>query len=370
VEPVEISAGRLHLRPWQESDEDAVYAACQDPEIQRWTRVPVPYTRADAHDFVTHRSPHGWEAGTAATWAVVDSTSGELLASMLLFDIAEGSAEVGYWCAPSARRQGVTTDAVAAVCRWGFEALGLDRIEWAAGVGNYASLAIAQKCGFTYEGLSRRGLVQRGQRQDGWWCALLSTDEVVDRRPLPPPPTLTDGVVTLRPWLLSDAEDLTLACRDSVIGEWLPIPSPYTREHAAEFLTSTVGSWLALGKRMPLAVADPGSGRLLGSVGLNTEAVSRHRASVGYWTAPWGRGRGVAPRAASLLTAWAFDVLGVDRVELLADVDNAASQRVAEKAGFAREGLARGARRDGQGTARDMVVLSRIRSDPSGETQS
>ncbi|MCW2544369.1 MAG: family N-acetyltransferase [Frankiales bacterium] len=363
MEPVEISAGRLHLRPWQESDEDAVYEACQDPEIQRWTRVPSPYTREDAREH-TLRSQQGWQEGGAARFAVLDATSGGLLGTVLLFDIADGDAEVGYWCAPWARGQGVMSEAVATVCRWGFGELGLARIEWAAGVGNWASLAVAQKCGFTFESTSRMGLVTRGERHDGWWAALLATDEMVDRRP-PRPPTLTDGVVTLRPWSLADAPEVARACDDPETARWLPVPSPYAVSDAETWISSTFNGW-AFGDPLSLAVTDASTGAVLGSVALSEGSWRSGRISVGYWTAPWGRGRGAASRATTLLTAWAFAVLGVDRVELLADVDNAASQRVAEKAGFHREGTAKSARRDRSGAPRDFVQFSRVRSSTEG----
>jgi len=363
MEPTEIKAGRLRLRPWQPADEDAVFEICQDPEIQRWTRVPVPYTRADARDFVTHRSPQDWEAGTAASFAVVDATSGALLASIVLFDIGEGSAEVGYWCAPTARGQGVATDAVSAICRWGFETLALARIEWAAGVGNWESFAVAQKCGFRFEGRSRQGLVQRGERQDGWWAALLSTDEVVDRRPLPPPPTLTDGVITLRPWTLADAPAVARACADPESARWLAtMPSPYTLADAESWLTTVVPQGWASGSTVALAATGAVGGEVLGQVGLHLKAGGR--AGVGYWTAPWARGRDVASRGTALLSHWGIDVLALSRLELLADVDNVASQRVAEKAGFTREGIARGARTDRDGNPRDFVQFSLLSTDP------
>jgi RimJ/RimL family protein N-acetyltransferase len=82
---------------------------------------------------------------------------------------------------------------------------------------------------------------------------------------------------------------------------------------------------------------------------------------VGYWTAPWARSRGVASRGAALVTAWGLDVLGLHRVELLADMENTASVRAAEKAGFAREGVARAARPDRHGVPHDMAVFSRVR---------
>jgi RimJ/RimL family protein N-acetyltransferase len=77
MDGVEITAGRLHLRPWQPQDAPAVYAACQDPQIQRWiAAIPAPYREADAREFVDRLAPEGWAAGTEAAFAVLDATSG------------------------------------------------------------------------------------------------------------------------------------------------------------------------------------------------------------------------------------------------------------------------------------------------------
>jgi RimJ/RimL family protein N-acetyltransferase len=361
MEPTEISCGHLYLRPWSEYDEEAVLEACQDADVQRWTSVPSPYSREDAHAGVTERAPGGWRAGTAATWAVLDATTGELLASVGLHGIADGHAELGYWCTPAARGRGVVSEAVAAVCRWGFGALDLERITWDALVGNHASLAVAQKCGFTVEGLRRRAVSVGGPPADAWVGSLLADDPVVDRRPLPAPPTLTDGVVTLRPWTAADVPDVAKACDDPLTARRLPVPSPYTPADATWFVSDHVPtSWLT-GDVAELAVTDAVTGELLGAMGLKLLGRRLGYGEVGYWTAPWARGRGVAARGAVLSARWGLDVLGLDRVELLADVENPASQRVAEKAGFVREGVARRGRLDRDRVAQDMVVFSLVR---------
>lgn len=51
---------RVALRHWRDSDRDIVFAACQDPEIQRWTTVPVPYTEQHAVDFVGTVAVEQW----------------------------------------------------------------------------------------------------------------------------------------------------------------------------------------------------------------------------------------------------------------------------------------------------------------------
>jgi RimJ/RimL family protein N-acetyltransferase len=174
VEPVEIVAGRLQLRPFLARDVDAVYAACRDPEIQRWTTVPSPYGRHHAEQFVTSNSYEGWQAGTGDAYAVTDATTGDLLASLKVALGADGVAEVGFWVVPDARGQGVATDATRAIARWCFGALGVARLEWYAEVGNAASRRVAEKAGFITEGVLRDRIARRdGSRADAWIASLL-----------------------------------------------------------------------------------------------------------------------------------------------------------------------------------------------------
>jgi RimJ/RimL family protein N-acetyltransferase len=179
---VTLRTERLLLRPWGEQDIDAITAACQDPEIQRYVPVPAPYTRADAENFVREAAPRGRAAGTDVVFGAITRETGEAVAAVGLHRIkalgAEygGAAEIGYWTAPGARGRGYMTEAVREVCRWGFEELGLARIEWIAVAGNEASWRVVQKLGFTLEGTLRGWLVQRGRRHDGWIGSLLRSE--------------------------------------------------------------------------------------------------------------------------------------------------------------------------------------------------
>jgi RimJ/RimL family protein N-acetyltransferase len=177
VEPVEIVAGRLQLRPFLARDAGGVYAACQDPEIQRWTTVPVPYGRHHASAYVADNSFEGWSAGTGDSYAVTDATTGELLGSVRLALGDDRVAEIGYWVTPVSRGQGVATESTLAVARWAFGALAVARVEWLAEVGNHASRRVAEKAGFTVEGLLRDRLRMRdGSRADAWIASLLPGD--------------------------------------------------------------------------------------------------------------------------------------------------------------------------------------------------
>lgn len=186
MDPTEITAGRLHLRPWQEGDQDVLVRAGNDPDSARWTNVPAPYTRADADTWVRETAPRGWADGSALSFAVCDSTTSEVLAGVALRRGADPDVwDVGFWCVPEHRGGGVVPEALGSLCRWGFGALGAARIEWMAKVGNYASLRCAQKAGFQVEGVLRQGMVLRGKHVDGWIAGLLPGDAEGDTARFP-----------------------------------------------------------------------------------------------------------------------------------------------------------------------------------------
>ncbi len=364
MEPTDITCGAVVLQPWTEQDVDALIAGRNDPEVVRWTGGPSPYTREDAERYVREETPQWWAEGSAATWAVHDATTGAVLGAVALHGIKDGEAEIAYFTMPEARGRGLTAEAVAAVCRWGFGRLGLERIGWGCCVGNWGSRAVAQSIGFSMEGMARKGFCQRGTRVDDWLGSLLATDPMTDTRPLPSRLDLTDGVVRLRRWRPEDAADVARACDDPLTAEWLPVPSPYTLEDGRGYVEEFTAHAWADGHAAETAVVDAESGELLGAMGLKLHNRRLGFGEIGYWTAPWARGRGVAVRGAALLARWGLDTLGLHRVELLADVGNERSIRVAEKAGFTREGVLRRARLDRDGDAFDAVVFSVVRGAP------
>ncbi len=150
-------------------------------------------------------------------------------------------------------------------------------------------------------------------------------------------PTLHAGDLVLRPATAADADAVTAACQDPEIPRWTTVPSPYARADAEWFIDFCAVE-AATGRAVHLLVVD-GAGTLLGTVGLS--GLDRGRAEVGYWVAAEARGRGVATRAVELLLDWARRELGVTGVELCAHPANAASLRVAAKAGFAPTGNSR-----------------------------
>ncbi len=140
--------GDLILRPKRYQDIDAITAACQDPEIPRWTLVPSPYTREDAEAFL-RISAEEQAAGQAAHFLAVDPAD-RLLGSFSVMglDREPGFTEIGYWVAAEARGRGVATRAVRLLAGWAREELGLTRIEILPHKDNMASRRVAEKAGF------------------------------------------------------------------------------------------------------------------------------------------------------------------------------------------------------------------------------
>ena len=146
----------LMLRVPEARDIDAITAACQDPDIPRFTRIPSPYNRSHAELWVGHAAG-GWEAGTEAAFVVVDARDDTLLGSVGLMRVDDDRnvAEIGYWVAKDARRRGIATRAVRLVSRWGALELGIRRIELMTRVDNHASQGVATGAGFVREGVLR-----------------------------------------------------------------------------------------------------------------------------------------------------------------------------------------------------------------------
>jgi RimJ/RimL family protein N-acetyltransferase len=168
---------------------------------------------------------------------------------------------------------------------------------------------------------------------------------------------LMDGVVLLRPWRDSDVPQMVEACRDPEIQLWNAVQDPYTEADARAWVRGEIAAGEPPGDRVSFAVADADDdARLLAAMSI--QRIFRGRtAEIGYWTAPWARGRGVMTSAVRLLAAWGFREFELRRIELVIAVENEGSNRVAEKAGFTKEGVLR-QYRENKGIWRDHYMWS------------
>jgi RimJ/RimL family protein N-acetyltransferase len=155
----------------------------------------------------------------------------------------------------------------------------------------------------------------------------------------------------LREWSDDDVPALVAGCNDPEIARWIPlIPHPYTETDARAFLAGEVAP-----ADYRLAITEDGD--VVGGIGMGVNA-NDYRGRLGYWVAASARGRGVCTRALRALSRHGLDDLQLQRLELITDPDNVASQRVAEKVGFQREGVLRAHLRHPDGRIRDSVMFS------------
>jgi RimJ/RimL family protein N-acetyltransferase len=173
----------------------------------------------------------------------------------------------------------------------------------------------------------------------------------------------SDRVAVLRPLRVDDAEDVAAGCDDPLTQRFLPhLPSPYTTADALWWINEGAPAVFAAGGTA-YAIADPTTDRVLGGGGYHP--IREGVTEVGYWVAPWARGRGVARAAATALSAEAIGH-GAARLELYTDPENTASQRVAVAAGFGREALQRAKGVGRAGDRLDRILWARLATDPDG----
>ena len=185
----------MRLRLPDPGDEPAVVAACQDPEISRWTTVPRPYGPSEFLEFLEMSASkwgrrkgvdylievadaaievadaaievadaviEGADAGALTIDARANPDTGAQLvgAAGATIDWAEATAEVGYWLDPAFRGRGYATTAVSMICDRLVE-LGMRRLFARVMVGNPSSGRVLERLGFEHEG-TLRGVAAHG----------------------------------------------------------------------------------------------------------------------------------------------------------------------------------------------------------------
>lgn len=176
---------------------------------------------------------------------------------------------------------------------------------------------------------------------------------------VPPSPPLAGERIVLRPFRVGDARAVADACRDPDIPRFTMMAEGLTEEQAADWIERGL-EWWARGVAR-FAVVIPPEDRCVGQIGLQLDTLAR-RAEAFYWIDRPVRGQGFAAEALELVTQWAFRDFHILRVQLVTHLDNKASQRVADRCGFKREGVLR-AWEPVKDHQPDVVMFSRLVDD-------
>jgi len=376
MEPVELRAGGLLLRPWRPEDAEAVLCAAEDPEMPRLLRAAAIAS--------VHRGSDEPGPATEVPLGVFDAATGDLLgtAGLVRLDQEAEQAELGYWVTPAVRRRGVATEAARAVARYALDVLGLRRLVWRARVGNHASRLVAARIGVRFEGIARDTRIG-SVWADAWVGALLPGElreaaaagdpELVRTAARcrvfgAPPPILQafcpdDAPVRLRPLESKDVPGCVQACNDPATARYTTVPQPYGEADAEGFITRFAPQQWARGLEAIFAIADADDA-FVGTMALRLhgDELTTPTGDVGYLVGPWARGHGYASTALGAITEWGFRALALHRIEWQAYVGNTASRATAERAGFRVEGEHRHALQH-RGGYEDAWIGARLATD-------
>lgn len=172
-----IETERLLLRPLEVADTADFFDYARREETSRyllWSPHSCPrYTRAYLQMIGRfYRKGQFWD------WAVVEKSSGKMIGTCGFTRIEEKHhlGEVGYVLNPDYHQRGYATEAVQAVIAFGFEKLGLYRIEGRYMVENLPSRRVMERCGMTFEGVWRGAMLVKGRHRDIGVCAILKED--------------------------------------------------------------------------------------------------------------------------------------------------------------------------------------------------
>lgn len=172
-----------------------------------------------------------------------------------------------------------------------------------------------------------------------------------------------DGNTEIRPFHPDDAEELYQLIRANEdhlypwMG-WMP-EDGYTREDTRDFLRRSAK---AAREQLSFSAAIILAGRIVGSTGFPAIDWANRIAQIGYWLGREHTGHGLMTAAARSLTAYAFDALEMNRIEIRCAVQNTASAAVAERLGFTREATLRQVIRIRDAFA-DEYIFSMLRED-------
>lgn len=174
-----LETENLILRKIDLDDVTDFYEYAKEPSVTKYlTWSPHP-DKAYTYDYIYYLRDR-YKSGDFYDWAIVKKDSGKMIGTcgFTRFDYPNNSAEIGYVLNPDYHGLGIATEAAARVIRFGFEILGLNRIECKYIIGNNASRRVMEKNGMTYEGIRREGMMIKGMYRDIGICSILRSEYV------------------------------------------------------------------------------------------------------------------------------------------------------------------------------------------------
>jgi len=181
-------------------------------------------------------------------------------------------------------------------------------------------------------------------------------------------PTLSRGLITLRPSHEKDIQSIYEACQDPLIPKFTTVPANYTMAHA-EFFIREKAPQSFLNQSELLLIIEKGVGadaRFVGPISFHSFDVANESAEIGYWITKEMRGGGIGKIACQLLTDYGFTTMGYKRIQAHVNVENIASRKLLLASGYTLEGVIRSKVKQDDGQFTDMALFSVLRDEWKG----
>jgi RimJ/RimL family protein N-acetyltransferase len=285
--------------------------------------------------------------------------------------------QIGIELIPAARGQGLGVEAQRLVADYLFAATDLNRVEASTDVANLAEQRALEKAGYRHEGVMRRAQFRAGEYHDLAYYSRLRDEVDAGSKPSTEPQAMSLGRVSTARGVLPVAgrlvrlRDVTLADAD-ILEAWLDQREPDSFNNLGQPRKSMPRDVLAAGplrddRRGTVIVERLDTGAPVGTLSWHVAGYGPNPESqcfnLGIELLAAARGQGYGSEAQRLLADWLFGASEVNRVEASTDIENLPEQHALEKAGFTREGAARGSQFRA-GAYHDILIYSRLRSDP------
>jgi [ribosomal protein S5]-alanine N-acetyltransferase len=174
-----LETGRVRLRPYRDGDVDAMFVLYSDPRVMRYWSFPAWTERSQAEQYLA-RAWAAMEAGEIFPWAIADRATDVLIGALTFFSLhrEQKRLEIGYSLSPDRQGQGLAADALRCAIGFGFDTVGLVRIEADIDPRNLASGKLLERLGFVREGLLRKRWRVNGEVCDTAFYGLLPEEFV------------------------------------------------------------------------------------------------------------------------------------------------------------------------------------------------
>jgi len=173
-----------------------------------------------------------------------------------------------------------------------------------------------------------------------------------------------DDEIILRAWRADDIQiafDAVIRNREHLRPYMHWMTADYSLESSKKFLTEAIANRR---ERKNLGLGIFRDEQLIGSIGFVEFDWTSRKTEIGYWLDSEEEGQGIVTRACRTLIEYAFQELGMNRIEIRCSAENFRSAAVAERLGFTKEGTLRQAELR-NGKLHDFCIFGLLADDPS-----